>query len=937
MAQQRNKILILILYSFFTLQITAQLVPPIQNFDVKSKGAENQNWSISQASNNFIYVANNKGLLEYNGADWKLYPTPNETIMRSVKASKTKIYTGCYMDFGFWKPNEFGILEYTSLLQKLEIPKIEDEQFWNILQVHDWIIFQSLNRLVLYKVTTEAVRIIPVKNRLTKAFKVDNKIYFQEMHKGIYTIENGSAKLVTNHPIVTSNEIVAIFKESNSLLLQTQEKGMYTFSNGTLQTVSSFANAELLNTSIYSSLQLKNGSFIFGTIANGMLNVNKNGKINYKINSKNGLANNTVLCVFEDIDSNIWLGLDTGISCINSSSPFQVYAGKNDKLGTVYASVLHNDTLYLGTNQGLFFKNINEASDFRFISGTKGQVWCLKVIENTLFCGHNNGTYIVENSTANLISAVLGTWNIIEVPNSTSILLQGNYDGLHVLEKTRNRWKYRNKLENFNISSRYFEAVNPKNIIVNHEYKGVFKLELDSNYTKVMRAIKDTSLQKAANSSLIKYNNEILYAFKNGIYKYNTDKHRFYKDSIYSTLFSNDDYISGKLVVDAKNKLWSFTNKELRYLSLGNLSNTPKINTIALPNVLRKSMTGYENITNLKGENYLFGTTKGFMLIDIDKISNSKEKEIQINTIQNNRRNQKATFITKNSETQTFPKEANNFSFSYGIASFNKYSVCEYQYKLEGFSATWSSWSTNTNVAFTNLPAGEYTFKVKGKIGSTILQKTDTFTFKIAKPWHATTVMVIIYVLLFLLFSFVLHTVYKQYYKKQREKLLKNTKQELELKKLENEQQLMTFKNEKLQQDIESKNRELATSTMSLIRKNEFLNKIKNELLTINSNNLQPVIRIIDDNINNTDDWKFFQEAFNNADKKFLKKIKKLHPTLTPNDLRLCAYLRLNLSSKEIAPLLNISSRSVEVKRYRLRKKMDLPHKKSLTSYILEL
>ena len=96
-------------------------------------------------------------------------------------------------------------------------------------------------------------------------------------------------------------------------------------------------------------------------------------------------------------------------------------------------------------------------------------------------------------------------------------------------------------------------------------------------------------------------------------------------------------------------------------------------------------------------------------------------------------------------------------------------------------------------------------------------------------------------------------------------------------------------------------------------------------------------IEIIDKNLNNTDDWKLFSEAFNNADKGFIKKVKSIHPDLTPNDLRLCAYLRLNLPSKEIAPLLNISHRSVEVKRYRLRKKMNLDHKQNLTDYILNL
>jgi len=125
---------------------------------------------------------------------------------------------------------------------------------------------------------------------------------------------------------------------------------------------------------------------------------------------------------------------------------------------------------------------------------------------------------------------------------------------------------------------------------------------------------------------------------------------------------------------------------------------------------------------------------------------------------------------------------------------------------------------------------------------------------------------------------------------------------------------------------------------MSLIKKNEFLNNIKNELKNSeNSKNLKHVVKIIDKNLNNTDDWNLFEEAFNNADKDFLKKIKNSHQTLTSNDLRLCAYLRLNLSSKEIAPLLNISPRSVEVKRYRLRKKMGLSHEANLSDYILEI
>lgn len=183
-----------------------------------------------------------------------------------------------------------------------------------------------------------------------------------------------------------------------------------------------------------------------------------------------------------------------------------------------------------------------------------------------------------------------------------------------------------------------------------------------------------------------------------------------------------------------------------------------------------------------------------------------------------------------------------------------------------------------------------------------------------------------------------IHKIYKRYYRKQREQLLRENKKKLKRKQHKAQRKIIQIKNEKLEEEVESKNRELAISTMSIIKKNEFLNAIKDELKGIAENpQIKSVIRTIDRNINNSDDWKFFEDAFNNADKDFLKKVKNIHPELTANDLRLCAYLRLNLSSKEIAPLLNISVRSVEVKRYRLRKKINLSHENGLADYIMQI
>jgi len=230
---------------------------------------------------------------------------------------------------------------------------------------------------------------------------------------------------------------------------------------------------------------------------------------------------------------------------------------------------------------------------------------------------------------------------------------------------------------------------------------------------------------------------------------------------------------------------------------------------------------------------------------------------------------------------------------------------------------------------------------VRAKIANSTPENIAVYSFKISKPWYATNLAIIIYFILSIIIAYYINKAYQNYYKKQEQKLIDENNLLLEIKELETEQQLMKLQNEQLSQDVDMKSRELAVSTMSLIKKNELLSVIKEDLKKTSeeggTRSLKSVISVINKNISDDDTWNVFREAFDTADKDFLKKVKQAHPSLTPNDLRLCAYLRLNLSSKEIAPLLSISVRSIEIKRYRLRKKMDLAHEQGLVEYILSI
>jgi AraC family chitin signaling transcriptional activator len=936
-----KKIIFRSIFCVFLLNLSlsfSQELPPIIKYPALMYEGGNQNWMISQDSNQHLYFANNEGLLEFNGSSWKLYPSPNETIIRSVKVIGNRIYSGCYMEFGFWKRQDDGRLKYTSLSKTIKNRLLTDEIFWNIISYDQWVVFQSLNRIFIYDSIKGNFTVVAAKKGITKSYKTNNSIYFQSLNDGLYEIESGRSRLVSNDLILQKNRIVNVFSIDEGLLIQTEFNGFFKLTNSILSKYATAIDAELASTSIYSSIKLADGSLVIGTVSKGIYILTKEGNLKYHITQILGLTNNTALSLYEDFDKNLWVGSDNGINCLNLQSPIHSSTDDTGNLGTVYAAKLYQGKLYIGTNQGLFYKNNKSNEEFQLITGTKGQVWSLFEYDNTLFCGHDSGTFIIEDTTARNIFSISGTWKFQTVPNQKSLLLQGNYFGISVLTKFNNQWVFRNKIKGFDYSSRYFEIDNSFGVYVSHEKQGIFRLQLDSKLQKTRAIVTYSSPKSGKNSGLVKSNNTIYYAYKEGVFKLNSKTKQFEKDKLLSSVFENDEYTSGKMIVDNSNKIWLFSKNRIHYFSMSKLSNQLKQNAIPIPASLTNAMPGYENVTQISNFDYLIGTTDGYYILNISDLA-SKKYAVSISEITTNKLSEDPINRAFNLDGE-FRYDENNVSFNYTVPEYNKYIKAEYQYVLEGFQDEWSEWSTKPTVNFKNLSSGDYVFRVRAKFANSSIENTAVYSFTILKPFYRTNFAMFIFLLLLLLLTYYIHKAYRSYYHLQREKLIEENNRLLEIKELEIEQQLMKLENEKLILDVDMKNRELAATSMSLNSKNELLAFIKEDLKkTSESSSLsvKSVIRTINKNITEEDSWKVFKEAFDNADKDFLKKIKLAHAALTPNDLRLCAYLRLNLSSKEIAPLLNISLRSVEIKRYRLRKKMDLHHEQGLVEYILSV
>ena len=217
-----------------------------------------------------------------------------------------------------------------------------------------------------------------------------------------------------------------------------------------------------------------------------------------------------------------------------------------------------------------------------------------------------------------------------------------------------------------------------------------------------------------------------------------------------------------------------------------------------------------------------------------------------------------------------------------------------------------------------------------------------SYPFKIERPFYSSWWALIIYFALFYVYWFVLVRMYTMWIV-MREKKVNEEQKRLQEEQLRAQEQLIVkLENEKLENDLTYKSKELASATLSVISHNDFLEGLKKEIQaqqlsgSYTKRFFDKLIRMIEENISGEDEWAIFQTNFDRIHEKFFTNLKERYPDLTPGDLRLCALLRLNMPTKDMARMQNLSVRGIEAARYRLRKKLNLPEGQSLVDFMIQ-
>lgn len=940
------------LFFFFLMHFSAQeFTPVVTQFTKNDYKAAKQNWAVAQDSDGIMYFGNTLGLLTFDGCIWKLIKIPQNKIVRSLYIDDDdRIYIGSYEEFGYFEKDDKGQLHYFSLSEKMAGYKMQNDEIWCILNVNGNIIFQSFTSYFIYR--DEEVKAVKSPYMFMFFSVFNENIYTYTNHLGLVTVDIEKSDFL---PVPTpfKSPLMAILPyDSTRSLFVTKSDGLFLYDGKLFSVFENEANEILKKIDINRAVVSKDGSIIVGSILNGVIAIGKNGEKQWAVNTENMLQNNTVLGMYSDRNGNLWLALDKGISFLQFNPSIRYINSLNPFIGSIYSVCYDNSDLYMGTNQGLYRAELSgnkkAVNNIRLDNKIRGQVWDVSRFDDQIICGGNDESYELTRNETTLISPVKGGVCIKKgIIHGQEVLVQGTYSQLCIYKKERGKWVFSHALDDFINPVRYLEIDYRGTIWAGHLHHYLYEIRLSPDL-KNIESIKTTKSLDGKNEypiHVFSINSRVVFADRTAFYTYDDIREEIIP---FRDLNDKLGYFSTAYRVChfKKDLYWFITPSEVALVQV-NPNDVKILDVISYALFNNQTVDDYQNIVSISDNECLFTLENGGLVLYTDSVRvqmhpvSLKMKEI---AVLNPGNNQKMQLPVKDDAPVSFPHDYKNIVFTVLYPQYEQMDNVFFRYKLTGLEQMWSEPVTSSQKEYNYLDYGKYVFsaEVLTKNGQKLSE--INYAFEITPPFYLSKAAHVVYMILICILLCFLYLFIRRLIRKKEEKV-RAEQEEIRRKEIEKqEQQIILLEKEKLESELTLKSKDLAASTMNLIKKNEILIHLKSEIINQKetlgtqypNKYYNRLIYLIDENLSSEDDWAIFQTNFDRIHENFFRNLRIKYPELTSNDLRLCAYLRLNLSSKDIANLMNISLKGVEVARYRVRKKIKLPSDKSLTEFMIE-
>ncbi|MFH6944930.1 histidine kinase [Flavobacterium sp. FlaQc-50] len=913
----KSTLLKLFFFFLFTSQIQAQeLLPFVENYSKSDFQGDNQVWNVAQGKDNAMYFANNHYLLRYDGVMWEKYTLPNKTIIRSILIEDDKIYSGSYKEFGYWYRKD-GKMHYVSITKNLRLfAEKDNEEIWKIFRFNGSLYFQSFNDVFIYNGKT--IQKIKFSSLISYCFPVDKNLYVASVKDGIFKMNGKKIANPKGWGILKNTVVHAIEKYKDETYIFTQKKGVFVVQSNGLKPWDNPLNETLKSTTINVARFIKGNKLVIGTGNKGVFILDLKSNLFKNIDRNNVLMNNSILSIGFDKEDDLWLGLDNGIAHIEVNSPISIFYDNTGILGSVYSVANTKDGYLIASNHGIFEFGTGK---FKMMPNTQGQGWNITKIGDKFIIGHNDGTFSYDNGSLTKISTVSGGWNLSK-STINNTYFQSTYSGILVYDDLSDLSKYKT-IKGLTKPIKYV-AQNKKNEIwAADNYRGLYHVLLDDNYNtkKVENVTQQSKIKNDFGIKIFEFRKEILFLINNSWYTYNSISNKLEKNELFNANFKN---VSDVVAIDEDHFMVLQNGILYHIYASGN-----KFVWNIIQEKYYKGKLINENLRIFKNQNhYLLNLDDGFISLQL-KYINKQHKTLRVEAFS------EGTLVTDNSKIK-FNKElkVNVISGIYGASKPNLF------YKLNK-SKDFVPISDGV-ILLNNLSSGYHSVVIYKHDGASY-EKVADFDFKVAQPWYFSLWMILLYLIGIagiLFFYYKWNKLrYTQKLKLQAEEL-KHQREILEMElKTENELNIQEYEKHILELELQTKSSEVAGKSLSIAKQSEMIDNIQNILNTEKDfNKLKSEIKkAIKINEVNKHEWEIFETNLNQIHNEFIINLTKKFPNLTPKDIKLCVYLKMNLSSKEIAPMMNISFRGVELHRYRLRKKLDLTQDENLSKFLLSL
>lgn len=923
------------------LAVGLQGTPQVLHYSRYDFNADPQFWSVTEDRNGILYFGNNDGTVIFDGERWHKVALPNNSSVRCLTTdSAGNVYAGGFNEFGLIKKDNTGRFYYQSLLDSLKFHDDNIENLWQVHVVQEIVIFRSFSNLIA--INGKKVTKLPANQNFIRSFKVDNQYFVQDQDHGIFKLDVQTFEFTPyfSQKQLEEEDIIAILPtKSNEKVLGIASSGkilQLNFKNKQVQIQKELFAIDEVN-KVESAIASNDSVYYLGTLSSGIVKINRHGEILQEDRSFKNLQDKSVLNLYETEHGNIWALLNNGLSCITYNSPVSIlFEG-----ASLYDVYIEGNEAYLATNQGVYYtKNIHESKPYyKKVKGLEGQGWTVQEVAGEILVGHDKGLFIVNKTESTPIGNVSGIWKVKKVKEKKNIYLAAGYRGLYVIQKINGKWQLSHQVEGFGESTRdILESEDPGTFWVCHGYKGVYRIKINDDYTKVT-SLEHFTTQNGFVSpysiNVFNWNDQTVFNTNHGIYTYQKAENQFVPFSTLNNIL--DSTKNTRKLLQHQDKTWFVHDDEVGYFTEQNRE-LQKGLFLQFKGAFNRGM---EYIKPLDSNKVMLGTKTGLYLFDLSYNGKVDKATTNITSVR---------YITKNDESWLtldpehpikLPNNTYSLKICFASPKLQTGSDIQYSYQLGNIDTEWSAWQSIPSKEYSHLRPGQYDFKVKSR--SLVGSKADmaSISFEILPLWYQTKWMFAIYILtglfiIMLAIKLVKKKIAKESRKtrEQEQKSKKLLELELEQFKLKAEKQQITQDKLMLQENVINKSKELANYTMMLVKKKDIFEDIRKDIIELrglvrNDNSrrkIQKMFSKLNQHVIGEEYLQIFDTNFEQVHHDFFKNLKALYPDLTQRELRLCAFVKMNLTNKEISPLLNISVRGVETARYRIRKKMDIDH-----------